>query len=138
MFDRLSIECPDLPTYENGMRKLFIAFMMLALTVSQVPAQAGVVMPQAASANIAMMLSIRPGTVVAQSAGKRMCWRKLVLAASGKYSRPAVISSCGTDHKLHRAIFVPATPGNGQIYEAAQVTRLSGSDGTDLLRPPIA
>ncbi|WP_193177305.1 hypothetical protein [Oricola nitratireducens] len=120
------------------MRKLFIAFMMLALTVSQVAAQAGVVVPTAASGDIAAMLSVRPGTVVAQSAGKRLCWRKLVLAASGKYSRPAVISSCGTDHKLHRAIFVPATPGNGQLYEAARVSRLSGNDGTDLLRPPIA
>jgi hypothetical protein len=138
LFDRLSIECPDLQTYESGMRKLFIAFMMLALTLGQALAQAGMAMPSAASGDIAAMLSVRPGTVVAQSAGKRMCWRKLVFAASGKYSRPAVISSCGTDHKLHRAIFVPATPDNRQVYEAAKITRLSGSDGTDLLRPPIA
>lgn len=119
------------------MRNLFIAFMMLTLTVSQALAQASVTMPLAAPGDISAMLSVKPGTVVAQSAGKRMCWRKMVLAASGKHSQPVVISSCGNDHKLHRAFFVPATPGNLQVYEAAQSARLSGSDGSDLLRPPI-
>jgi hypothetical protein len=119
------------------MRKFLAAFMMLVLLAGPALALAG---PASASA--------LPGAVSAASAKaaerasipakKRVCWRKALFEKRDGKTEPARTASCGSDFKhpcVHVVAFSVQEP---HAYRLPPVRRLSGSDGSGLLRPPIA
>lgn len=116
----------------RGMKKLLAALSVLVLLTVQLsalatPAYAGAA-PVAVSADSA----------AAVGPAKRVCWRKILHANADEDSAPARASACGGDfkHPCGYAL-IPFVTGP-RIHGISPVRPLSGSDGSGLLRPPIA
>lgn len=128
------MELSAITRFMQGMRKLLAAFMMLVLLAGQALALAGpssaMSMPGAVSAKAAEKSSI--------PAKKRVCWRKALFEKRGGKAEPARAAPCGGDFKHPCVFVVTLSAREPDAYRLPPVRRLSGSDGSGLLRPPIA
>lgn len=131
------MELSAIARFMRRMRKFFAAFMMLVLFAGPALALAG---PASAS--------VLPGAISAASAKaaekasvpakKRVCWRKMLFEKRDGKTEPARTAFCGNNFK-HPCVYVVALSVQApQAYRLPPVRRLSGSDGSGLLRPPIA
>lgn len=121
----------------QGMRKILAAFMMLVLLAGQALALTGpssaMAMPGAVSA-----ASAKAAEKNSIPAKKRVCWRKVLFQKRDGKTEPAGTAPCGSDFKHPCVYVVSLSLREPQAYWLPPVRRMSGSDGSGLLRPPIA
>lgn len=131
------MELSAITRFMQGMRKFLAAFMMLVLLAGQALALAGpssaMAMPGAVSA-----VSAKAAEKSSIPAKKRVCWRKALFEKRDGKAEPARAAPCGGDFKHPCVFVVTLSAREPDAYRLPPVRRLSGSDGSGLLRPPIA
>ena len=117
------------------MRRLFVAFLLLALSASQALSQTGGFTPYREAGAI-----VSPGGAAAgmDIEAKRVCWHKVLVPASHGALRAVVFASCTPDPKHFNDFALSARDGLRSRHEPASSPHLSPHEPGRLFRPPIA
>ncbi|MFZ2102815.1 MAG: hypothetical protein WAU86_19850 [Oricola sp.] len=115
------------------MRRLFVAFLLLALSASQALSHGVVPSPRAGEDGASAI-----ALTVVGGANKRVCWRKVLVPARHGDRQAVSFSSCSPDHKLIRAVVLPQPDMSSPVRRTASSPHLSPHDPGRPLRPPIA
>lgn len=118
------------------MKKFIAAFIMLVLATGQTLALAGPAAALVAPGPV-LAASAKPADKSSVPATKRVCWGKAMFEKRDGKNEPARAAPCGSDFK-HPCVFVVTLAlREPHSYRLPPVRRLSGGDGSGLLRPPI-